>query len=139
MFTSFLQMLEIVRTIRYIHSMGVVLHSRVLKIEYFTLDSDFHAKILFTGYFAWWVREAVYDDELSLLVANCTYPSNISAFAELFHEVCFGDENTLKQYLLPSRVKEDSRQLIERCRALDWKSRPTMKDVVKEMETWKLT
>ena len=41
---------------------------------------------------------------------------------------------------LSNRLVEDARQLIERCRVKDpERPEPTMKDVVKEMETWDLT
>ncbi|KIL59135.1 hypothetical protein M378DRAFT_15007, partial [Amanita muscaria Koide BX008] len=62
----------------------------------------------------------------------CPYESNISAFASLFQEVCFGGHNEN----LPNLLVEPAMQLIKRCHAKD---RPTMKDVVKEMETWNLT
>jgi serine/threonine protein kinase len=49
--------------------------------------------------------------------------------------MCFRghNENT------PTRLAQDAKQLIERCRTKDPKRRPTMEDVVKEMETWSLT
>ncbi|KIL58858.1 hypothetical protein M378DRAFT_170138 [Amanita muscaria Koide BX008] len=56
--------------------------------------------------------------------------------ALVFVGVCFDNEN------IPLNVNgpvEDARKLIEHCRAEDVKSRPTMEDVVKEMETWDLT
>ncbi|KAM6499341.1 hypothetical protein JOM56_004849 [Amanita muscaria] len=128
-------MLEIGRTVRYIHSMDIALYSDY-KSEYIFLDSNLHAKFMFRGLFAWWSREAsIYGHERKHLFTECTYEANISAFADLFDKVCFDghSENA------PSQLVDDARQLIERCRAKDPKSRPTMEDVVKEMETWNLT
>ncbi|KAM6499298.1 hypothetical protein JOM56_004806 [Amanita muscaria] len=145
-------MLEIAKSIRYIHSMDIILYSSDFKIasvgcllhlmsvqqpfiwqEYLFLGSDLRAKIMFEGVFAWWSMEAlIYDYEDKDLLAECTYEASISAFANLFDKVCFDghNENT------PKRLVNSARQLIKRCRG---KRRPTMEDIVKEMETWKLT
>ncbi|KIL65365.1 hypothetical protein M378DRAFT_10768 [Amanita muscaria Koide BX008] len=88
---------------------------------------------MFHGYFAWQVREELLFKEDFL--AEFTPESNIAAFAKLFLSVCFDDNNES----LPHHLVKDARQLIERCRAEDPKSRPTMENVVKEMETWNLT
>ncbi|KAM6499339.1 hypothetical protein JOM56_004847 [Amanita muscaria] len=128
--------LEVARTIRYIHSMDVALLSDRIQSEYFFLNSNLRAKFEFIGLFTWWVREAsIYGHESSRILAVCTYESNTSAFGLLFHEVCFGGRNET-----PSNpLAQDARQLIERCRANDPESQPIMEDIVKEMETWNLT
>ncbi|KIL60406.1 hypothetical protein M378DRAFT_168138 [Amanita muscaria Koide BX008] len=130
-------MLEIARIIRYIHSMDIALYSNdMTSRKRFFLDSNLHAKIMFRGLFARWSREVLtYGHENNRLLTECTYEANIFAFSNLFYEVCFrgDDENT------SHRLVGDARRLIERCRAEDLKSRPTMEDVVKEMETWNLT
>ncbi|KIL60421.1 hypothetical protein M378DRAFT_920865 [Amanita muscaria Koide BX008] len=130
-------MLEIARSMRYIHSMDVALYSGDMKSrKILFLDSNLCAKFIFRGLFAWWPMEAsIYGHESNRLLTECTYEANISAFAYLFDEVCFRghNENT------PNHLVEDASQLIERCRAMDLKSQPTMEDVVKEMETWNLT
>ncbi|KIL63733.1 hypothetical protein M378DRAFT_656575 [Amanita muscaria Koide BX008] len=129
-------MLEVARTIRYIHSMDIVLYSHFIRSGHLFLDSNLRTKILFFGLFAWWHREAsIYGYEDSGLLGECTYESNIFAFGKLFRLVCFEDGNSvIKQYFLPNHV--NARRLIGRCHAKDLKSRPTMEDVVKEMETW---
>ncbi|KAM6499590.1 hypothetical protein JOM56_005098 [Amanita muscaria] len=129
-------MLEIARTIRYVHSMKVVtaLGSTVIHSRYFALDSDLRARIMFRGAFAWQIREKLILSS-KRVAADFTYESNISAFAHLFYEVCFRRHKKNR----PNRLVEDATQLIKRCRAEDPKSRPTMEDVVKEMETWDLT
>ncbi|KIL63756.1 hypothetical protein M378DRAFT_657388 [Amanita muscaria Koide BX008] len=52
-------MLEVARAIRYLHSMDIVtaLDSLVIQPEYFTLDSNLHAQIMFRGFFEWQIRE----------------------------------------------------------------------------------
>ncbi|KIL60410.1 hypothetical protein M378DRAFT_168146 [Amanita muscaria Koide BX008] len=131
-------MLEIARSIRYIHSMDIALYSNdMTSRKGFFLDSNLRAKFMFRGLFAWWSREvSIHSQENNRLFTECTYEANISAFSNLFDEVCFGghNEDTPNHGLV-----EDTRQLIERCRAADPKRRPTMEDVVKEMETWNLT
>ncbi|KIL56076.1 hypothetical protein M378DRAFT_166538, partial [Amanita muscaria Koide BX008] len=145
-------MLEVARTIRYIHSLDVALWSACIQSvgdlshfqrvllqpfiyqELFFLDSNFRVKFEFTGLFTWWQREAsIYGHEYDYLT-DYTYESNISAFGHLFHEVCFKGRGEN----LSNRLVDDALQLINRCRAKDPKSRPTMKDVVTEMETWNL-
>ncbi|KIL60384.1 hypothetical protein M378DRAFT_919205 [Amanita muscaria Koide BX008] len=127
-------MLEIARIIRYIHFMNIALSSNVINTESIVvfLDSNLRAKIMFQGLFAWWSREASsYGHERFI---PCTYEANVSAFANLFDKV-----NSRHNEKQSNRLFKDARQLIERCRAEDPKSRPTMEDVVKEMETWSLS
>ncbi|KIL67190.1 hypothetical protein M378DRAFT_296449 [Amanita muscaria Koide BX008] len=115
--------------------MDVALNSKCITSEYFFLNSNLRAKFQFTGLFAWWVSEASnYGHEYDYLT-DYMYESNISAFGRLFHEVCFKGG----QKIVSNRLVEDARQLIKRCRAKDPESRPTMKDVVTEMEAWNLT
>ncbi|KIL55450.1 hypothetical protein M378DRAFT_17932 [Amanita muscaria Koide BX008] len=127
-------MLEIARIIRYIHSMDIALLA--IDSGVFVLDSNLRAKILLGGLSTWWGSEArIYGHEDTRSLQ--TYESNISDFAVLFHSVCFdGDNIPLNNVNGPV---ENARKVIERCRAEDAKSRPTMEDVVKEMETWDLT
>ncbi|KIL58351.1 hypothetical protein M378DRAFT_319430 [Amanita muscaria Koide BX008] len=129
-------MLEVARTIRYIHSMDIVLDSGFIELDFIYLDSNRRAKVTFIGSFAWWSKEASmysYEDDLS----GFTYESNISAFGGLFHSVCFdGDDENVPPNNINGPV-EDVKTLIERCQ--DAKSRLTMEVVVKEMETWDLT
>ncbi|KIL56546.1 hypothetical protein M378DRAFT_466377 [Amanita muscaria Koide BX008] len=114
--------------------MDVALDSDCIKSESFFLNSNLCAKFEFIGLFAWWVREAsIYRHEYAFLT-DYTYESNITAFARLFHQVCFGGHNAN----LSNRLVEDAREIIERCRGKDPESQPTMEDVVKEMETWDL-
>ncbi|KIL60389.1 hypothetical protein M378DRAFT_919280 [Amanita muscaria Koide BX008] len=130
-------MFEIARIIRYIHSMGIALYAGSIELGCFFLDSNFRVKIKFMGLFTWCVREATIcgrtDSVLWPPRTPCTCESNISDFAMLFHRVCFGGHNEN----FHSRLGEPALQLIERCR--DSQSRPTMEDVIKEMETWNLT
>ncbi|KIL59235.1 hypothetical protein M378DRAFT_1013703 [Amanita muscaria Koide BX008] len=91
---------------------------------------------MFYGYFAWQVREKLtYDHEESRYLADYTPKSNISAFADLFRSVCFDGYNDNH----PNHLVKDAKKLIKQCRAKNLKSRPTMENVVKEMETWHLT
>ncbi|KAM6499257.1 hypothetical protein JOM56_004765 [Amanita muscaria] len=132
-------MLEIAKIIQYIHSMGITLDSNAIQSECFSLDSNLRPRIRFSGAFAWWVRDAsIYDHEAFEDLELLTNASSISAFASLFHKVCFQGGDTLKQRL-PMGLHKDARQLILRCSAKDWESRPTMDQVVKEMEKWDLS
>ncbi|KIL59140.1 hypothetical protein M378DRAFT_169646 [Amanita muscaria Koide BX008] len=80
--------LEVARTIRYIHSMDVALFSGCVESKYFFLDSNLSAKFEFIGLFAWWVTEAsIYCHEEYSILVGCTYESNTSAFARLFQSV----------------------------------------------------
>ncbi|KIL56149.1 hypothetical protein M378DRAFT_172959, partial [Amanita muscaria Koide BX008] len=115
--------------------MDIALFSDCIKSKYFFLNSNLRAKFEFIGLFAWWSREAlIYGHENEYLFTECTYESNISAFADLFHSVCFDGRNEKPS----NRLVKYARQLIKRCRAKNLKSRPTMKEVVTEMETWNL-
>ncbi|KAM6491571.1 hypothetical protein JOM56_012963 [Amanita muscaria] len=124
-------MLEIAKIIRYIHSMYIVLYSRSIAMGNFVLDSNFHAKFMFRDPFSWWPTDTSNSNSL----VECAYEANISAFANLFNKMCFDGHNEDTR----NRLFDDARELVERCRAEDLKRRPTMEDVVKEMETWNLT
>ncbi|KIL65367.1 hypothetical protein M378DRAFT_161980 [Amanita muscaria Koide BX008] len=126
-------MLEVVRIIRYTHSIGT-LFSPVIQSTYIGLDSDLRAKISYRGLFAWQVRENLifYSENF---MADFEYESTIAAFAELFQKVCFDDDHEK----LPKHLVEDARRLMERCCAEDPKSRPTVENIVQEMELWNIT
>ncbi|KIL57819.1 hypothetical protein M378DRAFT_171262, partial [Amanita muscaria Koide BX008] len=114
--------------------MDVALDSNLINSKRFFLNSNLRARFKFMGLFAWWVREALIYGHEHIFLANCTYKWNISAFARLFHELCFRSRKEN-----PSNgLANDAMQLIKRCDAKDQKSQPTMEDVVKEMETWNL-
>ncbi|KIL59231.1 hypothetical protein M378DRAFT_14939 [Amanita muscaria Koide BX008] len=128
-------MLAVAKAIRYIHSMDVVVALGSIPIDshYIALDSNLHAKILCSGVFAWQVRDS--EDLIFEGKGGCTPEHNIATFADLFEKVCFRDDNEN----LPNDLVEDVRRLIERCRVEDPKSRPSMENVVNEMEAWDLT
>ncbi|KIL60448.1 hypothetical protein M378DRAFT_917192 [Amanita muscaria Koide BX008] len=91
---------------------------------------------MFHGYFAWQVREKLsYDQAKSRHLADYTPESNVTAFANIFREVCFGGDNIN----LPKHLVKDAKKLIKRCHATNPQKRATIADVVKEMETWDLT
>ncbi|KAM6489684.1 hypothetical protein JOM56_014855 [Amanita muscaria] len=117
-----------------VHSFHACCRCTELPLRYIILDSNLRAKIFFRALFAWQVREGwIFDPESS--TANFTYETSISAFAELFQEVCFSSDNEN----LSNHLVEHARQFIERCRVEDPEKQPTMEDVVKEMDTWNLT
>ncbi|KIL63747.1 hypothetical protein M378DRAFT_656802 [Amanita muscaria Koide BX008] len=81
-------MLEVARTIRYIHSMNIALYSHFIRLVHLFVDSNLRTRVLFFGLFAWWHREAsTYGYEDPVLLANCTYESNVSTFGDLLHSV----------------------------------------------------
>ncbi|KIL63711.1 hypothetical protein M378DRAFT_164138 [Amanita muscaria Koide BX008] len=114
-------MLEIARTIRYLHSMDVA--TRVWFQKRKSQDC-LRAQFVICSVFAW----------------QGTSEFTVSIFADFFRTVCFnGDDenlNLIDNGNLPNGIVEDVRQLIERCAAPD---PPTMEDIVKEMERWNLS
>ncbi|KIL58832.1 hypothetical protein M378DRAFT_170104 [Amanita muscaria Koide BX008] len=81
-------MVEVARTIRYIHSMDIILDTDFIQsVSFFYLDSNLRAKVRFIGSFARLSKEAsMYYHEYHRF-SGLTYEDNISAFGLLFDSV----------------------------------------------------
>jgi len=84
---------------------------------------------------------------LNMKMNKHTYESSIFTLGRLFYELYFNirlpfDESAkLKRDTIIKRpsepeIREDAWQLIQRCCAEDPESRPTINEVVQEMESW---
>ncbi|KIL61220.1 hypothetical protein M378DRAFT_864275 [Amanita muscaria Koide BX008] len=124
-------MLEVAKSIQYFHSM----------------DSEFHARFRFLGLTARYVTLTPHFD---IGPYYLSYEANVFLFGCLFYEICFDvkighddrvDYNSDAVAKRPSRpeIRDDEWQLIQRCCAREPKSRPTMDDIVREMEAWDIT
>ncbi|KIL70498.1 hypothetical protein M378DRAFT_625836 [Amanita muscaria Koide BX008] len=141
-------MLEVAKAIRYLHSIGTVIDREIDLGDVF-LDSKLHAKIrslcstsrsltetpgnyLLYGYEKRWN----------------SYETNVFIFGCFFYELYFDctialrwECNNSKVSERPSEptIREDAWQLIQQCCAEDRKARPSMNQVVQEMESWNLS
>ncbi|KIL60745.1 hypothetical protein M378DRAFT_167708 [Amanita muscaria Koide BX008] len=125
-------MLKVAKAVRYFHAMGIVLHHFVDSHEIF-LDSEFHARFQFCGFTEHYVflsREA-----------------NVFLFGCLFYQMCFdvkisfrdrlrSNSNAVAKRSSKPEIRDDEWQLIQRCCAEEPESRPTIDEVVREMEAW---
>ncbi|KAM6496431.1 hypothetical protein JOM56_009137, partial [Amanita muscaria] len=127
-------MLAVAKAFQYFHSLGIVLDHHQLSLECIFLDSKFCAKIQFQGM-------------LSDLEERWTFKTNIFSFGCFFYETYFNvgieiyDSEEFNRNLVSyrrSKIRDDAWQLIQRCCAEYPKSRPTIDEVVQEMESWKL-
>ncbi|KIL55020.1 hypothetical protein M378DRAFT_173912 [Amanita muscaria Koide BX008] len=123
--------------------MGIVLHDHVDSHDIF-LDSEFHARFRFRGLTEHYVNVA---PNMFLERDFLSREANVSLFGCVFYEMCFDvnisyrdrlDNNSNAVAKRPSRpeIRDDEWQLIQRCCAKQRKSRPTIDEVVREMETW---
>ncbi|KIL69069.1 hypothetical protein M378DRAFT_157304 [Amanita muscaria Koide BX008] len=126
--------------------MGIVLHDFV-DSGYIFLDSEFHAKFLFLGLIAHYVKVTPIANLNQMFLSH---EANIYFFGCLFYEMCFGFEiehferiyctrDTVAKRPLEPEIRDDVWQLIQRCCAEEPKRRPTMDDIVREMEAWDIT
>ncbi|KIL60809.1 hypothetical protein M378DRAFT_167789 [Amanita muscaria Koide BX008] len=139
-------MLEVAKAVRYFHSIGIVLHHYVDSDDIF-LDSESHARFRFLGLAA----EYVNMNALWYITPQMSsHEANIFLFGCLFYEMCFDVKTSIYDRLQDSRnpvakrpsepkIGDDAWQLIQRCCAKEPKSRPTMDEVVREMEAWDIT
>ncbi|KIL60753.1 hypothetical protein M378DRAFT_167728 [Amanita muscaria Koide BX008] len=136
-------MLEVAKAVRYVHSMGIILHDAVDSDDIF-LDSEFHARFRFLGLTAHYINVTLIGD---LNHEWLSREANIFLFGCLFYEMCFDVKISYRNRLennsdavakRPSKpeIRDDEWQLIQRCCAKEPKSQPTMDEVVREMEAW---
>ncbi|KIL58953.1 hypothetical protein M378DRAFT_169930 [Amanita muscaria Koide BX008] len=131
-------MFQLAKAIQYLHSMGVVLDYRQFRLHNVVLDSHLCPKIC-----------CLCSTSQSLLDKKCkerfSPHDNIFSFGWLCYELYAGPD-TWPDYPIssgrsviptrPSEIPENAWQLIQRCCAEDPKRRPTIGEVVKEIEGW---
>ncbi|KAM6488859.1 hypothetical protein JOM56_015694 [Amanita muscaria] len=129
-------MLVVAKAFQYFHSLGIILDHRYVSLRSIFLGSDFRARIKFQGM-------------LSDLEERWIFKANIFSFGCFFYETYFNveikdqDRREFQRSVIVKRpskpeIRDDAWQLIQRCCAEDPKSRPTIDEVVQEMESWKL-
>ncbi|KIL58980.1 hypothetical protein M378DRAFT_285779 [Amanita muscaria Koide BX008] len=129
-------MLAVAKAFQYFHSLGIVLDHHYVSLHCIFLDSKLCASIRSQG-------------TLSDLEERWTFKANIFSFGCFFYETYFNveikdhDRRKLKRTVIVKRpskpkIRDDAWQLIQRCCAEDPKSRPTIDEVVQEMESWRL-
>ncbi|KAM6496309.1 Protein kinase-like domain containing protein [Amanita muscaria] len=128
-------MLGVARTIRYLHSMNIVLYF-AFNVDDVFLDSESRPKIRYLG-----AASSVLQDNFAK--GMVCYKNNIFSFGHIFYEVYFGvksHNNFCRQdtghLASEPRISMYARDLIQHCCAIDPKSRPTIDEVVKKIERW---
>ncbi|KIL58988.1 hypothetical protein M378DRAFT_286045 [Amanita muscaria Koide BX008] len=131
-------MLAVAKAFQYFHSLGIVLDHEHLSLGCIVLDSKFCVRIRFLRV-------------LSDLEERWTsdFKANIFSFGCFFYETYFKVQindyhrREFKRSVIVERpskpkIRDDAWQLIQRCCVEDPNSRPTIDEVVQEMESWKL-
>ncbi|KIL62424.1 hypothetical protein M378DRAFT_165794 [Amanita muscaria Koide BX008] len=111
-----------------------VLLDNAFDLSNIVLDSVCHVKVFPWGFIL----------PLTHLSSEQVHQSNTFTLGRIFYEVYF-DEPYIKDGMLQDPVRPSDREIndelwhvIQRCCAKDPKSRPTIDEVVQEMESWKL-
>ncbi|KAM6497628.1 hypothetical protein JOM56_005576 [Amanita muscaria] len=139
-------MLEVAKAVRYFHSMGVILHYFVDSDDIF-LNSELHARFRFLGFTAHYLNVT---PNLILSHDLLSHEANIFMFGCVFYEMCcdvkissrdrfYNNSNAVAKRPSKPEIRDDEWQLIQRCCAQEPNSRPSMDDVVREMEAWNIT
>ncbi|KAM6491143.1 hypothetical protein JOM56_010949 [Amanita muscaria] len=114
----------------------MVFRSGVSTEEVF-LDSDSHAKVEYLSFLPNGLGDRRFEYDGSRV--SHTLEANIHSFGLLFYSVLFDqfdDEVTFEIRPPEPDIPDNVWQLIQRCCAEDPKERPTMDQVVQEMESW---
>ncbi|KAM6493161.1 Protein kinase-like domain containing protein [Amanita muscaria] len=140
---------EIAKAIQYIHSLGIMLSYPFDQRDVY-LDSDNHVKLQCPGFCPSYTYKEQFDydghddstytldDDIFWLGAffyEILFNSSF-AFQALFHEDDDDDEVIFNIRLSEPEIPDNVWQLIQRCCTKDPKERPTMDQVVQEMESW---
>ncbi|KAM6491525.1 hypothetical protein JOM56_013094 [Amanita muscaria] len=141
--TYFPQMFEVAKAVRYFHSMGIVLHDYV-DSDYIFLDSEFHAKFRFLGLIShcanvtpiWHYNEQRISPEANVFLFGCLFYEMCFSVKISYHDRLDNNSNAVAKQPSKPEIRDDEWQLIQRCCADEPKSRPTMDEVVREMEAW---
>ncbi|KAM6494653.1 hypothetical protein JOM56_009276 [Amanita muscaria] len=131
-------MLEIAKVIQYVDSMGVLL-DYPLGLHDIHLDSEGHVKIFPLGSIFPLTLLSFEEDEPEYP----GIPGNVFILGKVFYNFYFKSSTCLfepQDLERPSEpeISEELWHIIQRCHTADPKSRPTIDEVVQEMECWKL-
>jgi len=103
------------------------------------LDSEFHTRFRFLGYTARYIN-----------TSSESHEANIFLFGCLFYEMCFAvkidvddrfhnNSDAVAKRPSEPKIRDDEWQLIQRCCAKEPKSRPTIDEIVREMDAWDIS
>ncbi|KAM6491982.1 hypothetical protein JOM56_012620 [Amanita muscaria] len=125
---------EVANAIQYVHSLGIGLNPYHLEKGVYYLDN--HAIVECSSF-----RPSRLSDrqlEYGNYGAEFTLEGNIRSFGLLFYKVLFNypDEDTIGIRPKEPEIPDNVWQLIQSCCAEDPKERPTIDQVVHEMESW---
>ncbi|KAM6492921.1 Protein kinase-like domain containing protein [Amanita muscaria] len=129
---------EVAKAIQYVHSLGIVLHCSFDEDGVY-LDSDNHAKVLFLGFSPNDMCEGQFDYDGIGRARSSTLEDNIRQLGKLFYRVLFNKRYNVASYQtrpVKPQIPDNVWQLIQRCCAKDPTKRPTIDQVVQEMESW---
>lgn len=121
-------MLEVAKAIQYLDSMDVLLTD----LNTIYLDSECHVKILPRGF----LRSSIHPSVEEMRHWNIFEFGR--TFYELYFDVEYPDHYKDPERPLEPEISEELWQVIQRCCVGDPKGRPTIDEVVQEMESWKL-
>ncbi|KIL63015.1 hypothetical protein M378DRAFT_737239 [Amanita muscaria Koide BX008] len=132
-------MLDVARAIQYVDSMDVLLHNTSDLRDIF-LDSECHVKILPWGSILPMTRLSAEEvHQRNIFILGCTF-YELYFNAELYRNHFRFMDDMIHGPERPSEpeISDELWQVIQRCYAADPKSRPTIQEVVQEMESWKI-
>ncbi|KIL58960.1 hypothetical protein M378DRAFT_285182 [Amanita muscaria Koide BX008] len=126
-------MFRLAKAIQYLHSMGVVLDYRFRSLNV-VLDSDLCPTIRCLCS----TSQSLLDKECEEQFSPCR---NIFSFGGICYELyafpdTWPDYSGSRRPKRPSEIPENAWQLIQRCCAKDSACRPTIDEVVKDIEGW---
>ncbi|KIL61645.1 hypothetical protein M378DRAFT_847082 [Amanita muscaria Koide BX008] len=127
---------EVAKAIQYVHSLDIIITHRFPKETVF-LDSDNHATLNCFSFLPNFLRDGRLEYH-----SDWTLEANIRSFGLLFYSVLFNqfnaDDHEISFEFRPPepKVPDSVWQLIQWCCVKDPKERPTMDQVVQEMESW---
>ncbi|KIL62514.1 hypothetical protein M378DRAFT_165718 [Amanita muscaria Koide BX008] len=142
-FSHCLQVLDVAKAIQYLHSMGLAFRATTFDIGNVDLDLSLRPRIRIGAELLTLINPVMKSTSERLL-----YEESIFGFGCFFYQVYFNKKLRFDESIEDRRriiverpsspkISEYVWQLIQRCCAEDPRSRPTIGEVVKEMETWR--
>ncbi|KAM6503620.1 hypothetical protein JOM56_000563 [Amanita muscaria] len=126
---------EVANAIQYLHLLGIVLDCHIEELNHY-LDSDNHVIMVFAGF----RPSCLSDKQLKYqgYGADITLETNIRSFGLLFYRVLFNypEEDTIGIRPKEPEIPDNVWQSIQWFCAEASKERPTIDQVVQEMESW---
>ncbi|KIL55171.1 hypothetical protein M378DRAFT_18181 [Amanita muscaria Koide BX008] len=123
---------EVAKAIQYVHSIGIMFRSFLAANDIF-VDFDNQAKLQCYGFCPNYLCKGQFDYN----GYSSSFEANIHEFGLLFYQVLFNKEtNDIETRPSEPEIPDNVWQLIQWCCADDPKERPTIDQVVQEMESW---